>query len=120
MSFLFLDGWDLRSIRSSKMNFPSTVDRMVQKLETISQQSLAPGDLAASHAVAVRFSLFAEKMCLCKKLYANKLKAEADHPTPGLDTSALPDSISMEELFEGFEDSIWPDLTADWNANMQF
>ncbi|KIX94678.1 uncharacterized protein Z520_09724 [Fonsecaea multimorphosa CBS 102226] len=120
MSFLVLDGWDLQSVRDSEMNFPSTVDRLVQKLETVSHQSLSSGDTPASNAVATRFSLFAEKMRLCKKWYASKLNAEASISASSLETGALPENMPMEELFGGFEDSIWPDLTADWNANIQF
>ncbi|KIW33082.1 uncharacterized protein PV07_04577 [Cladophialophora immunda] len=120
MSFLVLDGWDLQSIRDSEMSFPSTIDRMVQKMETVSQQSLASGDTPTNNAVATRFSLFAEKMRLCKKWYASKLNAETSVSAAGLDNSALPESISAEELFGGFEDGIWPDLMADWNTNIQF
>ncbi|KAH0831781.1 hypothetical protein AYO21_06305 [Fonsecaea monophora] len=120
MSFLVLDGWDLQSIRGSQMSFPSAIDRMAQKMETVSQQSLAAGDTPSNNAVAARFSLFAEKMRACKKWYASKLNAEANVVAPGPDTGVLSETISTEELFRGFEDGLWPDLMADWNANIQF
>ncbi|OAP59769.1 hypothetical protein AYL99_04771 [Fonsecaea erecta] len=120
MSFLVLDGWDLRSIRGSGMNFPSTIDRVAQKLETVSHQSLASGDTPANNAVSTRFSLFAEKMRHCKRWYASKLNAETSDSASGVENGALPDSMSMEDLFGSFEDGNWPDLVSDWNANIHF
>lgn len=122
LSFMAGDGWDVEYVRASGTNFAATVDRLIEKLEAVAQQSLEEIQRPGSNLVATRYGMYAEKMRLCKKWYEQRLRAEMEPQTaaPADVAAAWPTyDISMEGFFEGFDDGMWLDLTGDWTAQMQ-
>jgi len=118
LSFLAADGWDLEFVRT-KWPFVTFLDRLVEKLESVTRVEASQ----RHRTVSARFSMYAEKMRMCKRWYEAKIKAEdavkasaaaAAFPEQSIPNAAATPDVPFQGLFDGIEDGMWQDFMYDW------
>lgn len=124
LSFLQADGWDLDLVRT-KWSFSALTDRLIEKLQSAAS---CESGLPYGRAITARFTLYAEKMRMCKRWYEAKLKAE-EAIKASAEAAAFPErsapcpptpEVDSQGFFDSFEDTVWQDFMYDWAAPMQF